>query len=119
MSLYGLKQSGHMWYNYLSKYLLKKGYNNDLICPCVYIKKSESNFAIIGMYVDDLSIKWTLREIPKTINYLKKEFEIKNKILSRSTSRAFSKWDSHSLVNLHIECPWNNYSKYLTIFRPY
>jgi hypothetical protein len=57
------------------------------------------------MYVDDLSIKWTLREIPKTINYLKKEFEIKNKILSRSTSRAFSKWDSHSLVNLHIECP--------------
>jgi hypothetical protein len=57
MSLYGLKQSGHMWYNYLSKYLLKKGYNNDLICPCVYIKKSESNFAIIGMYVDDLSIK--------------------------------------------------------------
>jgi hypothetical protein len=24
MSLYGLKQSGHMWYNYLSKYLLKK-----------------------------------------------------------------------------------------------
>jgi hypothetical protein len=55
MSLYGLKQLGHTWYNYLSKYLLKEGYNDDLICPCVYIKKSESNFAIIDMYVNDLS----------------------------------------------------------------
>jgi len=29
-SFYGLKQSGRMWYNRLSEYLLKEGYKNDL-----------------------------------------------------------------------------------------
>ena len=38
-SLYGLKQSGRMWYNRLSDYLLKEGYVNNSICPCVFIKK--------------------------------------------------------------------------------
>jgi hypothetical protein len=41
-SLYGLKQSGRMWYNRLSEYLLKEGFENNPICPCVFIKKSES-----------------------------------------------------------------------------
>ena len=39
-SLYGLKQSGRMWYNRLSEYLIKDGYINNHICPCVFIKKS-------------------------------------------------------------------------------
>ena len=38
-SLYGLKQSGCMWYNHLSEYLLKEGFENNPICPCVFIKK--------------------------------------------------------------------------------
>ena len=37
-SLYGLKQFGRMWYNRLSNYLLKEGYINNSICPCVFIK---------------------------------------------------------------------------------
>ncbi|KAK0606152.1 hypothetical protein LWI29_034632 [Acer saccharum] len=41
-SLYGLKQFGRMWYNRLSEYLTKEGYINNPICPCVFIKKSES-----------------------------------------------------------------------------
>ena len=39
-SLYGLKQSRRMWYNRLSEYLIKHGYINNPICPCVFIKKS-------------------------------------------------------------------------------
>ena len=39
-SLYGLKQSGHMWYNHLSEYLLKERYVNNPICACIFIKKS-------------------------------------------------------------------------------
>ena len=39
-SLYGLKQSGCMWYNRLSEYLIKKGYINDVICPCIFIEKT-------------------------------------------------------------------------------
>jgi hypothetical protein len=72
-----------MWYNHLSEYLLRKGYNNDLICPCDFIKKSESDFVIIDVYVNDLNIIETHREIPKTINYLKKEFEIKDMVKTK------------------------------------
>ena len=58
-SLYGLKQSGRMWYNRLSEYLLKEGFENNPICPCVFIKKSKFGFAIIAVYVDDLNLVGT------------------------------------------------------------
>ncbi|BBG93440.1 transposable element gene [Prunus dulcis] len=77
-SLYGLKQSGRMWYNRLSKYLLKEGYTNDPICPCVFIKKSESGFAIVAVYVDDMNLIGTSEELQKTADYLKREFEMKD-----------------------------------------
>ena len=77
-SLYGLKQSGRMWYNRLSEYLSKEGYTNDEICPCVFIKKITSEFVILVVYVDDINLIGTLIELQNTIDYLKKEFEIKD-----------------------------------------
>ncbi|KAL4016718.1 hypothetical protein IC575_024375 [Cucumis melo] len=77
-SLYGLKQSGRMWYNRLSEFLLNEGYQNNPICPFVFIKKSQSEFAIIAVYVDNLNIIGTLEELSKAIEYLKKEFEMKD-----------------------------------------
>ena len=77
-SLYGLKQSGHMWYNRLREYLLKEGYANNPICPCIFIKKSKTGFAIIVVYVDDLNLIGTPEELIKTTNYLKREFEMKD-----------------------------------------
>ena len=77
-SLYGLKQSGRMWYNRLSEYLLKEGYVNNPICLCVFIKKSETGFAIIAVYVDDLNLVGTPEELTKTVEYLMKEFEMKD-----------------------------------------
>ncbi|GJR36884.1 retrovirus-related pol polyprotein from transposon TNT 1-94 [Tanacetum coccineum] len=77
-SLYGLKQSGRMWYNRLSDYLISKGYINNLICPCVFIKKTMSAFVIIAVYVDDLNIIGTNKEIQEVIVLLKKEFEMKD-----------------------------------------
>ena len=77
-SLFGLKQSGRMWYQRLSAYLIKERYNNDLICPCVFNKKSESGFAIVAVYVDDINLIGTLEEFAKTVEYLKKEFEVKD-----------------------------------------
>ena len=71
-SLYRLKQSGCMWYNCLSEYLLKEGYVNNLICSCIFIKKLETGFAIIIMYVDDLNLVGTLEKLTRTTNYLKK-----------------------------------------------
>ncbi|KAL0560561.1 hypothetical protein IC582_000970 [Cucumis melo] len=66
-----------MWYNCLSEYLLKEGHQNNPICPCVFIKKSQSIFVIIALYVDDLNIIGTPEELSKAIEYLKKEFEMK------------------------------------------
>ncbi|KAJ9541050.1 hypothetical protein OSB04_027556 [Centaurea solstitialis] len=66
-SLYGLKQSGRMWYNHLSDYLIIKGYTNNLICPCIFIKKTTSGYVIIDVYVDDLNIIGTHKEINETL----------------------------------------------------
>ena len=77
-SLYGLKQSGRMWYNRLSIFLLQKGYSNNNDCPCVFIKKSKNGFCIISVYVDDLNIIGTTQEIHEASNHLKTEFEMKD-----------------------------------------
>lgn len=77
-SLYGLKQSGRMWYNRLSEYLLREGYKNDPISPCIFIKKFGLGYVIIAVYVDDLNIIGTPEEISVTVECLKKEFEMKD-----------------------------------------
>jgi hypothetical protein len=71
-SLYGLKQSGRMWYNQLKKFLLNKGYLNSDDCPCVFIRKSSIGFYIISVYVDDLNIIGHAKDIDEARNHLKK-----------------------------------------------
>ncbi|KAL6219487.1 hypothetical protein ACLB2K_007246 [Fragaria x ananassa] len=77
-SLYGLKQSERMWYNHLSDYLIRKGYKNDNLCPCVSIKRTSVGFAIVYVYVDEMNIIGNLKEIEETVTYLKSEFEMKD-----------------------------------------
>jgi hypothetical protein len=57
---------------------LKEGFENYPICPCVFIKKSESGFVIIAVYVDDLNFIGTPKELTKTATYFKNEFEMKD-----------------------------------------
>jgi hypothetical protein len=75
-SLYGLKQSGRMWYNRLSEYLLQNGYSNNDDCPCVFIKRSSTGFCIISVYVDDLNIISNTQDIDEARNHVKTEFEM-------------------------------------------
>ncbi|KAL2235502.1 UNVERIFIED_CONTAM: Retrovirus-related Pol polyprotein from transposon TNT 1-94, partial [Sesamum indicum] len=77
-SLYGLKQSGRMWCNRLSEYLIKKGFCHIQISPCLFIKRTESGFVIITVYVDDLNIIGSPEEIRQAADYLKSEFEMKD-----------------------------------------
>ena len=63
MSLYGLKQLDRMWYNRLSEFLLKKKYINNDAYPFVFIKKSLNGFCIVLVYVDDINIIGTCKEI--------------------------------------------------------
>ena len=51
---------------------------NNSICPCILINKVATGFAIIAVYVDDLNLIGIPEELIKTIDYLKKEFEIKD-----------------------------------------
>jgi hypothetical protein len=75
-SLYGLKQSGRMWYNRLKEFLLNKCYSNSNDCPYVFIRKSTTRFCIISVYVDDLNIIGHIKDIDEARNHLKTEFEM-------------------------------------------
>ena len=69
---------GHGIMHAVSGYLLKERFANNLICPCIFIKKSETRFEIIAMYIDDLNLVGTLKELTKTTKYLKNELEMKD-----------------------------------------
>ena len=77
-SLYGLKQSGRKWYKRLSDYLIGKGYKNNELCPCVFIKRSSSGFVIVAVYVDDMNIIGNLDEMRDTVIQLQSKFEMKD-----------------------------------------
>ena len=66
-----------MWYNRLS-FLLKKEYINNDAYPCVFIKKSLNGFCIILVYVDDINIIGTRKEIEEASSCLKTKFEMKD-----------------------------------------
>lgn len=56
----------------------KKRYVNNLINPCVFIKKFKIIFAIVAIYIDDLNFIGTLKELSKAASYLKNKFEMIN-----------------------------------------
>ena len=66
-----------MWYNCFSEYLLKEGFANNPICPCIFIKKSETGFAIIVVYVDHLNLVGIPEELTRTTKIFENEFEMK------------------------------------------
>lgn len=77
-SLYGMKQSGSMWYNLSSEYLIKEEYKNDSNYPCVFSRKSNFEVTIVVVYVDDINLIETPEERLKIIEYLKREFQMKD-----------------------------------------
>ena len=44
----------------------------------MFIKKSNSGFVIVAVYVDDMNVVGTPEELNKTAKYLKNEFEMKD-----------------------------------------
>ena len=50
---------------------------NNGLCPCVFIKRTSSGFAII-VYVNDMNLISTLEELRDIATYLKSEFEMKD-----------------------------------------
>ena len=62
----------------MNEYLQKEGFINKPVSPCVFIKRAESGYVIIVVYIDDLNIVGTPEEIRHAADYLKKEFEMKD-----------------------------------------
>ena len=76
--MFKLKISGNIWYNHLSEYLINELYKTDPICPYVFIRKSKSGFTIITVYVSDMNLIRTLEKLLKDVEYLKREFKMKD-----------------------------------------
>jgi len=53
ISLYGLKQVSHVWYELFDKFLLNQGLFKCKSNPNVYFKTSHSSFIVLGLYIDD------------------------------------------------------------------
>lgn len=58
-----------------------------MYCPCAFIGKSDYEFAIVAIYINNMNLIGTLEELLKTVEYLKRQFEMKDlekiKILSQ------------------------------------
>ena len=62
----------------LCDYLIGKGYINNGLCPCVFIKRTSSGFVIIIVYVNDMNLFGTLEELRDIATYLKSKFEMQD-----------------------------------------
>ena len=52
--LYELKQALRAWYERLSNFLLEKGFSQGKVDTTLFIKKSNHDFLIVQIYVDDI-----------------------------------------------------------------
>jgi hypothetical protein len=77
-SIYGLKQSGLMWYLTLKECLENVGFQNLPSVPCVFIKREDTEFAIIAIYVDDLTVIGTRTMVSRTKREMEEHFEMKD-----------------------------------------
>ena len=55
-TLYGLRQSGRVWYQKLRDALLELGFKPSAADPCVFIRSLDGNLSIIFTHVDDLGL---------------------------------------------------------------
>ena len=76
-ALYGLKQSGRIWYQRLRDFLLSHHFINDQLLPCLFIKRDKQEFVIIAVYVDDLNLVGTPSACNAATQLLTREFEMK------------------------------------------
>nr|GEV01812.1 putative ribonuclease H-like domain-containing protein [Tanacetum cinerariifolium] len=62
-ALYGLHQSPRAWYETLANYLLRNGFQRGKIDPIVFNKKQRGEILLIQIYVDDIMIGSTNKEL--------------------------------------------------------
>ena len=77
-SLYGTKQAARQWYKKVHSAVTKNGFEECQSDDCVYIRRIDSEFSILALYVDDLIIAITTLLGEKMIlDFLKCDYSIK------------------------------------------
>nr|GEV14317.1 hypothetical protein [Tanacetum cinerariifolium] len=76
-ALYGLKQAPRTWYDVLSQFLIKSGFQKGSIDTTVFIKKKGKHIMLIQIYVDDIIFGSTnLKYCTKSLDLMVKRFEM-------------------------------------------
>lgn len=76
-SLYGLKQASRMWNVKIHNVLSQNGYTQSKCEPCIYVKKNDTEYVIIALYVDDFYV-FHNGCIDNILKLLKQNFEIRH-----------------------------------------
>ena len=77
-AIYGLKQSGRLWYQNLTDYLMQQGFKANKYTPCVFVNRRGKQLVLIAIYVDDLNIFGTHEAVEKTVNLMKHKYKVKD-----------------------------------------
>ncbi|KXJ71119.1 hypothetical protein RP20_CCG021438 [Aedes albopictus] len=76
-SLYGLKQSAHMWNRKLDETLRQMGFTPADADPCLYVRRRGKNVAYILVYVDDMLVcTSSLEEYDDILETLNSNFQM-------------------------------------------
>jgi hypothetical protein len=52
-SLNGLKQSAFNWNAMAAKFIVSQGFKSTIVDPCLYVRRTDGQLALIALYVDD------------------------------------------------------------------
>nr|GEW47082.1 hypothetical protein [Tanacetum cinerariifolium] len=72
-ALYGLHQAPRAWYETLANYLLENGLQRGKIDQTLFIKKQKGDILLVQVYVDDINIGSTNKELCKAFKKLMKD----------------------------------------------
>ena len=76
----GLKQSGRVWNKFQHECLLKKGFVQCEVAPCVYCKEVDNGYILAGIFVDDIlfiNMSGDADGLKKVVRSLSEFYEVK------------------------------------------
>ena len=76
-ALYGLRQSGLLWYKHLKEILIREGLRPSIYGPSIFVSKLEGSCLAVAVYVDDLLIQGKEKYVDAFIKQLQVECPLK------------------------------------------
>ena len=78
-SLYGLKISPKKWNDRFSKTMVRLGFVSHVFDPCLFVKRSQSEFILVLLYMDDILLaSKNQNDLNRIRDSLRKEFTVKD-----------------------------------------